>query len=1057
VPRVRVDRLPIWRFGGVLIQAIAVLLPLICSMQICSAQTPAGRIAGRVFDPSGAVVVGARVEALQIETERGHRTVSNSQGEYRFAVLPVGTYTITAAAPGFNGQPRRLRLEVGRRLRVDLDVLLESTDVAIEVAESTPLLEPENAAVGSVIGREAIANLPLNERQFLQLALLSAGTLQAAQGSELSRQNNSGLHISGARESSNNFLLDGVDNNDLYINRLVVSPPLDSVREFRLHVSNYQAEYGRGGGAQINVVSRAGTNQPHGSFYEYLRNDSLDARNFFDSPEDRIPQFQRNQFGGSIGGPILREKSFFFAGFEGTRIRDGVTKTARVPTPEQRLGDFSGSPVPLIDPFTQQPFPDNRIPADRIHPSGAAIASRWPDPNRAGAGQNFVSSPVGDALVNQIYGRADHYFSPSDAFYMRYNLSHDRSLEPFNDGVTNVPGFGSFVLNRGQNLVVSETHIFGPSTIWEGRFGFNRLRREVVQQNAGTDFAAELGIPGLSTDPRFAGFPGISVGGVDNLSDNTALPILREDNTFHLLQNVTQVRGRHTFKWGGEFRYFGNDGIQGFFPRGQLNFLGAFTQNPVGDLLLGFPTFTIQTVIDNPFKQRTSSWNGYLQDNWRITPRLTLNLGLRYEWNQPATDANDRFTTFDFGSQELVRAGTGGVPRAGFGTDGNNFAPRFGLSWSPRAANDLVLRGGYGIFYDSTILEANSGLYFNPPFFELRLFFPSQERLLTLNDPFPSGAGFSPPPTAFAMHPSFSTPYLQHWNASVEKTLTDQLVARAAYVGSKGTKLLRQRDINQPAPGAGPTFLRQPIPGFANVILFESAASSVYHSAQLSLERRFAAGLAFSAGYTISKSIDDNSAFLSTDGDPSFPQNSHNLRAERGLSTFDQRQRFVFTASYSAPFRKNILVRDWQFHAIVAFQSGTPFTPQLSFDNSNTGNTGAIAGSDRPDVVGDPSGGASTPERFFNTAAFATAAPEMFGNAGRNILTGPGLATVDVAVVRTFRLGESAAVDFRAEAFNLANRPNFDLPIRISDQPGFGSIPSARSARQIQFSLRLRY
>ena len=513
------ERLLPWRFRGVLIQAIAALLPL-----ACWAQTPTSRIAGRVLDPAGAVVANAQVEALRIETARSHQTVSDPRGEYRFAILPVGTYQITAAAPGFKGKPRRLRLEMGRRLRVDLGVLLETEDVVIEVTDSTLLLEPENAAVGSVIGRETIANLPLNERQFRQLALLSAGTLSAAQGSELSRQNNSGLHISGARESSNNFLLDGVDNNDLYINRLVVSPPLDSVREFRLHASNYQAEYGRGGGAQINVVSRSGTNQLHGSFYEYLRNDSLDAKNFFDLPEERIPQFQRNQFGGSIGGPLLRDKSFFFAGFEGTRIRDGVTKTARVPTPAQRRGDFSGSPAPLIDPFTQQPFPDNRIPAERIDPAGAAIASRWPDPNRAGPGQNLVTSPVGDALVNQIYGRADHYFSPRDAFYLRYNLSHDRSLEPFNDGVTNVPGFGSFVLNRGQNLVVSETHVFGPATIWEARFGFNRLRREVVQQNAGNDIAAELGIPGLSSDPRFVGFPGISVGGVDNLSDNTALP-----------------------------------------------------------------------------------------------------------------------------------------------------------------------------------------------------------------------------------------------------------------------------------------------------------------------------------------------------------------------------------------------------------------------------------------------------------------------------------------------------------------------------------------------------
>ena len=507
---------------------------------------------------------------------------------------------------------------------------------------------------------------------------------------------------------------------------------------------------------------------------------------------------------------------------------------------------FPPSPFPVIDPFTQQPFRGNRIPAERIDPIARELASRWPAPNRPGPVQNLVSAPRGDLLVNQLYSRIDHYLSRSDALYARYNFSHDRGFEPFNDGNTNVPGFGSFVLNRGQNLVVSETHVFSPATVAELRFGFNRLRREVLQENIGHDVAGELGIAGVSSDPLFSGFPAINVGGFDSLADNTALPIVREDQTFHLIANLTHVQGGHTLKWGGEYRHFSDDGIQAFFGRGQMNFLGAFTQNPAGDFLLGFPTFTIQTVIDNPFRQRASSWNGFLQDDWHITPQLTLNLGVRYEWNRPATDVEDRFMTFDPAARQLVRAGEGGVPRAGFRRDNNNFAPRIGLSWSPRAADDLVLRAGWGVFYDVTILEANSGLYFNPPFFELRLFFPSQQGLLTLSDPFPSGAGFTPPPTVFAMEPNFRTAYLQHGNVSLEKALPGRTVLRAAYVASKGTKLLRQRDINQPPPGEGPTFFRQPIPGFANVILFETAASSTYHSGQFSLERRFTHGLSFS-------------------------------------------------------------------------------------------------------------------------------------------------------------------------------------------------------------------
>ena len=1050
------DRFTLARTRVVLAFAAALMVAVI-GLAVLDAQTQTASLAGRVLDPTGRLVAKARVEAIEQATQRRHASAADALGQYRFPLLPVGDYEVQATAPGLRADPVRVRLSVGRRWRVDIALVLEAERTQIEITDATPLLEPENTALGTVTSRATISNLPLNSREFLQLALLSAGTLPAAPGSELSRQNNSGLHVGGARESSNNFLLDGVDNNDLYINRLVVSPPLDAVREFRLHAANYQAEYGRSGGAQINVVSQSGGNGFHGSAYNYLRNHSLDARNFFDAPASPIPQFQRNQFGASLGGPLRRERTFFFGGYEGTRVRDGVTKTARVPGLAQRNGDFSASPFPVIDPFTQQPFPGNRIPAERIDPIALDLASRWPAPNRPGAVQNFVSAPRGDLLVNQLYGRVDHYLSPRDSLFARYNFSHDRGLEPFNDGNTNVPGFGSFVLNRGQNLVLSETHVFSPATVAEFRFGFNRLRREVLQENIGHDVAGELGIAGVSSDPLFSGFPAVNVGGFDSLADNTALPIVREDQTFHVVANLTHVAGGHTLKWGGEYRHFSDDGIQAFFGRGQLNFLGAFTQNPAGDFLLGFPTFTIQTVTDNPFRQRASSWNGFLQDDWRITPRLTVNLGLRYEWNRPATDVEDRFMTFDSDSRQLVRAGEGGLPRAGFRPDNNNFAPRIGLSWSPRAADDLVLRAGWGVFYDTTILEANSGLYFNPPFFDLRLFFPSQQSLLTLADPFPTGSGFTPPPTVFAMQPNFRTSYLQHANLSIEKALAGNTVVRAAYVASRGTKLLRQRDINQPPPGEGPTFLRQPIPGFANVIMFESAASSTYHSGQFSLERRFSRGLSFSLGYTISKSIDDASAFLPTDGDPSFPQNSRDPRAERGLSAFDQRHRFVAAASYLLPFRNHWAARDWRFDLIAAMQSGAPLTPQLSFDNSNTGNTGAIAGADRPDVIGDPNSGPSTPERFFNTGAFAVPAPFTFGNAGRNILSGPGSATIDLAFGRAFHFGETARLDFRAEAFNLFNQTNFDLPGRIADLPGFGVIASARSARQVQFSLRLGF
>ena len=1032
------------------IRTLGVLV--LCALAAFS-QSPTGSIQGVVRDPSG-IPAEASVAARLVATGRVFETTTDAVGTYRLPALPVGRYEIVATADGFAGRPRSVRVEVGRLLGIDLELTLDAIRTTVVVEDSTPLVDVGSASLGSQISRERLRDLPLNQREFLQLALLAGGAHPAAPGSELERQNDSGLHLNGAREASNNFLLDGVDNNDLYINRLVVSPPLDSVQELRLHSSTYQAEFGRSGGGQVNVVSRAGTNQLHGSFYEYLRNDAFDARNFFDPAGQPTPKFQRNQFGASIGGPVRRERVFFFGGYEGTRIRDAVTRTARVPTQAELAGDFSGLGRPVIDPFTQAPFPGNRIPAERLDPTAAALAQSWPAPNRADPAQNLVTTPVGDGLVNQFYGRIDFYAGEKDALYARYNFSHDRSLAPFGDGNTNVPGFGSFALNRGQNLAISETHVFGPRAIWEARFGFNRLRREIRHQNSGTDVAAALGIAGLSTDPDFAGFPAIDVPGYDGIGDDTALPILRQDNTYHVVQSVTLLRGQHAFKAGGEFRAVTVDGIQGLFGRGQLNFLGALTTHPLSDFVLGLPTFTIQTMLDNPFRQRAQSWNGYIQDDWRVSRRLTLNLGLRYELNRPAVDADNRFTYFDFDRQELAPAGTGPLGRAGYQADANNFAPRVGASWNPGPG--LVVRGGYGVFHDITILEANSGLYFNPPYFDLRIFTPSERRLLTLADPFPAGAGFTPLPSVNSIQPDLATGYVQQWNGGVEKALGAGVVLRASYVGSKGTKLLRRRDLNQPAPGAGDVDARRPIPGFANVVLFEAGSSSIYHSGVFTLERRFAAGAAFSASYTVAKSIDDNSAFLDSDGDQGFPQNSHDFAAERGLSSFDQRQRLVFAGSYELPLR-NPLARNWTIYAIGAFGSGRPFTPALSVDNSNTGNSGSIFGQDRPDVVGNPSTGPSTPERWFNVDAFATPAPFTFGNAGRNVLTGPGTTTVDLAAVRRFSLGEHAHIDLRAEAFNVANRANFDLPRRFADQPTFGRILSAGAARQFQFGLRIEY
>lgn len=1014
------------------------------------AQPVGGSISGNVTGPSGSPVQ-AVVTATHADTGRRYISPAAEDGNYRFLNLPPGTYELAPQAEGMTAPSANVQVRVGTSVVLALGMDLETARFSVDVTESTPLVEAETAALGTVIERDEMRNLPLNQRVFLPLTLLAGGTHSSAPGSELSTQNDSGFHVAGGREASNNFLLDGIDNNDLYINRIVVSPPLDTVREFRLHASGYKAEFGRSAGGQVNVVSRAGTGELRGSAYHYLRNGSLDARNFFDPPGQPIPPYRRNQFGGTLGGPFHGWPAFFFVGFEGTRIRDAATRTAVVPSSDQVDGDFSGLDAPIFDPFARAPFPDNRVPTARQSSIGKAIAAYWPEPNRADSVQNYVSTPQGDSLTNQLLGRLDRNIGESTRFFARYIRGHARSFDPFSD--SDVPGFGSFTLDRGQHLAASVTESFSPLLVLEARIGMNSLDRGVRHQNAGHDIAGELGIPGLSKDPRFTGFPSVNVAGFASLSDDTALPILRESVTTHVSANLTRAEAQHLWKWGGEHRSVSIDGTQGLFGRGQFNFLGAISQHSVSDLLLGFPTYSIQTAVDNDFRQRARFWNFYAQDDWRAAEGLTVSLGLRYEYNAPAYDADDRFTQFDLRSAQLVAPGSTELGRAGYRADRNNLAPRVGIAWNP--GDTLVLRAAYGIYNEVNILEANSGLYFNPPYFDLKLFFPSPVSLPSLENPFP-GEGFTPPASVNALQPDFRTAYAQHWHLGFERALPGSFVARASYVGAKGTKLLRRRNLNQPAPGEGEVDLRRPTAGFANIVLFESGASSTYHSGVFALQRRFTAGAGFRAAYTWAKSIDDTSAFLSSSGDQSFPQNSHDFRAERGLSNFDQRHRLVVSAMYAVPFR-HWLLHGWRAYAIGTFAGGRPLTPQLAWDNSNTGNTGGIFGADRPAVIAAPSISPRAPGVLFDPSAFAAPQPLTFGNAGRNILAGPGRSAVDFALVRSLRLGERATAEFRAEAFNLANRTNFDLPARTFGLPAFGRSLSAGQARQVQLGLRFTF
>jgi hypothetical protein len=983
-------------------------------------------------------------------TRRGKTT---AQGTLAVDRLRTGSYTITAARDGFKAEAlQNIRLLTSVKAIVPITLTPGPHEEQVVVTADGTTLRTGNATVGDVFDSQTLENLPANEREVLTFATHAPGVAPAAPGSRLSTQGNTGVNSGGAREAANNFLLDGVDNNDLFLNRLVINPSLDAVQEFALLQNTYDAEYGRSAGAQVNMVLKSGTRQLAGTAYEFFRHSALDARNPFQPEDAPNPSVQRHQFGGTVGGP-LGKRSFYFANVDGVRAREAETRLAHVPTALERTGDFSLSGIVIRDPFTGQPFANGIIPPSRLSAAGVRAANLYPTPNRPAANANFVSSPIAARDAVQVTVKTDHRVWRENPLSVRYSFSRDTRDLPFPVRARNLPGFGVSVLDRGQNLAVGFTQSVSPRVINEVRFGFNTLHRDNAPQSAGTNQFAALGIAGPSLDPVDQGFPTLVVSGYETLGDDPNLPVSRRTRTIHLTDALTFDKGRHHLKTGGEFRSYRSDGFNHLFARGQATFQGVFTGNAVADLLLGFPTVALLADNDNRQALRTWSLNGFLQDNWRVARRLTLNAGVRYEFNAPPYDADNRMRIFDLETRQLLQVGTNGVPRSGLDSDVNNLAPRVGLSWDITGRGRWMLRGGYGIFYDSGTLIENSALYFNPPYFTLQLFVPSAQPL-TLDSPF-AGRAISPRPSINTMNPRFDTGYAQEGSAGLEH-VRGTMTMGVRYVTAHGNALVRKRNLNQPTPGPGTLDSRRAIPGFADILLVESQASSSYHALQATATRRPVRGISFRAAYTLAKSMDDTSAFLATDGDDNTPQNSRNLAAEWGPSDFDVRQRLVLSATYEVPSTARRAARHWQISGVFTAQSGRPFTPRVSFDNSNTGNVGGgTFAYDRPNVVATPAIDGSYVT--YQGKIFAIAPPFSFGNAGRNSLTGPGYVTLDAMIARRITIAGRRSMQLRLEGFNLLNRRNYQLPDSFVDHVTFGQSLAAYPPRQLQLGARFAF
>ena len=1047
--------------------ALYLLLPA-----LITAQTHRASLRGTVYDSNRAAIPGAKVTLTSAATGEVRTVSTNGEGEYAISSLPAGVYQVKVEMTSFLNHLERIELLVNQVQRLDVALTLAGPEPSVLEIDSTneAQLLKDSPALGTVIENRQITGLPLDGRNFYELSLLVPGAVPPAQGSAGSVRGDFAFSVNGAREDANNFLLDGVYNVDPKLNTFGVRPSVEAIREFQMLTSTYDASFGRNPGAQVNVILNSGSNDFHGSAFEFHRNAALDARNFFAPASEPKPKYIRNQFGGSLGGPINRNRTFFFADYEGTRSREGITRITNVPTALERAGNFSQSVFGVpTNPFTGMPFDNGIIPDFFISPIGRAIAALYPLPNRNVPFQNFVSSPIQRDDNDGFDARVDHKLNDRADLVFRYSFGDRDLFEPFTGpSFALVPGFGDTVKRRSQNAMAALTFMITPNLVNESRVAFNRVASSVQQEASVLN--SDVGLPTISPRTRDLGLSFITITGFSALGDEGNNPQNGVTNVYQFLNNSSYVYGNHLIKFGADLRFSQQNAFRDVESRGRLQFSPflTLTNNALADLLLGFPLVTSVARVDNPQQIRTHSYNFFINDSYRVRPRLTVNAGLRYEYNSPPVDAEDRATIYDVVTRNLVPVGTNGVPRSGFEPDKNNFAPRVGFAWTIGDDEKTVLRGGYGVYYDQSPLAPAEALYFNSPFFDNNIFFPFPGLPLTLNNPFPSFFPFPLPDSALAIQRDLRTGYMQHWNLNVERQIGNRSLVEVAYVGSKGTKLLTARDINQPQPRVLPPglpFVPRPDPRFDDIDLLESRANSNYNALQVRYEQRLTRGFSALVSYTWSKSIDDASNFFSSAGDPNFPQNSYNVAAERGRSNFDVAHRLSASYSYALPFRHadgfaGKLLKGWETFGIITLQTGRPFTVALLSDIDNSGTGRSILGfgaNDRPNLVGNPELSNPTTSQWFNTAAFAFSAPGTFGNAGRNILDGPGFQSVNASLVKNTHFTERVNLQFRAEAFNLFNHPNFNLPDNFLGSPTFGRITSARDPRHIQFGLKLLF
>jgi hypothetical protein len=976
-----------------------------------------GSLQGAVQDPEGAVVVGARIVLRNRATGLKRIVETDSAGVYVATALPVGAYRVEASAKGFQTHvAESLIIEVGRAVTQDFG--LRVGDIAQEMIVSTTsnLIDRASVSVGHVVDRRIIEEAPLNGRYFLDLGLLVPGSSTPVQ-SAFSAAPMRGLgslafNTSGNREETVNYLVNGITLNNLAFSSITFQPSINTIQEFKVDNSAFSAEYGQSSGAIVNMATRSGGNEFHGELFEFFRNDALDARNFFEHTSSNPAPFKRNQFGGNLGGPIVKNKTFFYISYESLRQRQGININSLVLTDAQRASTTDPVITKLIALIPRANFAEQ------------SDAPR------------FIGSASAPVNVNQWTADISHYLSTRDQLHSFYAIQHGETKEPTRSGNT-IPGYGFIAPLVRQVFTLSETHTFGPAVVNEARFGFNRWSTRTTP-NAQFN-PAEIGIRNGISDA--IGLPQISIaGGSLNFGGPAINPSFRRDTTFIAADTLSWLFGKHPIKLGGEYRQFLNNN----FRQGT----GSFNFPTVASFLEGTANSFSVTLGNQSSSIAEGALGFFVQDSYRWRSNLSLELGSRYEWNMTPSERYNRFIVFDPQRNALLRAGTDFADP--YHQNSRNFQPRLGFAWDPFNHGTTVVRGAYAILVDQPMTSVVSGASGNPPL-AMPLTFSGPIRLDNAIS-VARVAGLAPQ----TVDRGFDNAYVQSWNLNVQRELKANLALMAGYFGSKGTHLITRRNINQPANGVRPypaLSESSPIlPGapLGNITQTESSGNSSYNAMWVTANQRYRQGFVFNASYTWSKSLDYSS--LSSAG--IVLQNSYDLRGNRGLSDFDARHRVVASAIYQLPFRGNPLFAGWQLSGIFQAQSGSPVNIVTSNSTFN-----GVSNTVRPDVTG-PIKIIGRVERWFEPSVFTPVAG--FGNLGRNVVMGPGFTNMDFSITRNMTLGEGLRSQFRAEFFDVFNHANLGQPGNVVGTPDFGRITRTRfatgesgSSRQVQLVVKL--